>query len=83
MGIRWVRSCSSISATLNCSCSGWRTSSHSARHRSASQAFNSVKLPNLSLAASIQMRRRLSCTFFSTTPFSQPEATLQKSGSTR
>jgi len=25
------------------------------------------------------MRRRLSCTFFSTTPFSQPEATLQKS----
>jgi hypothetical protein len=34
------------------------------------------------LAASIQMRRRLSCTFFSTTPFSQPEATLQKSGRT-
>jgi hypothetical protein len=32
------------------------------------------------LVASIQMRRRLSCTFFSTTPFSQPEATLQKSG---
>ena len=34
-------------------------------------------------AASCQMRSRLSWTFFSTTPFSQPEATLQKSGSNR
>lgn len=28
-------------------------------------------------------RWRLSCTFFSTTPFSQPNATLQKSGLNR
>ena len=33
--------------------------------------------------ASIHTRRLLSWTFFSTTPFSQPEATLQKSGSNR
>lgn len=39
--------------------------------------------PKRRVAASIQMRLRLSCTFFSTTPFSQPEATLQKSGSNR
>ena len=83
MGMRCGRSLSSISATLNWSCSGWRTSSHSARQRSPSQALSSVKLPNFTLFASIQIRRRLSCTFFSTTPFSQPDATLQKSASNR
>lgn len=35
------------------------------------------------LAASIQILRRLSWTFFSTTPFSQALATLQKSASNR
>jgi hypothetical protein len=45
--------------------------------------MTSVKDPKRCLAASIQMRRRLSCTFFSTRPFSQPAATLQKSGSYR
>lgn len=49
--------------------------------RNTHQALSSVKLPNLIWAAQVQMRRRLSCTFFSTTPFSQPLATLQKSGS--
>jgi len=34
-------------------------------------------LPKRICRASIQTRRGLSCTFFSTTPFSQPEATLQ------
>ena len=51
--------------------------------RSASQVLSSSKLPKRRCPASIQMRRRLSCTFFSTTPFSQQEATLQKSGSNR
>ena len=48
-----------------------------------SQALSSAKLPNLCCCASSQMRLRLSCTFFSTTPFSQPLATLQKSASKR
>ena len=47
------------------------------------QALSSAKLPKRRLVASIQIRRRLSCTFFSTTPFSHPAATLQKSGSYR
>ena len=83
MGIRCGCSSSNISATLNCLCSGWRRSAHNDRQRSASQAFNSTNEPKRRSLASIQMRRRLSCTFFSTTPFSQPEATLQKSGSYR
>jgi hypothetical protein len=60
-----------------------RTSFHSARQRSPSQALSSTKEPKRRRPASIQMSRRLSCTFFSTRPFSQPEATLQKSGSYR
>ena len=55
----------------------------SARHRVASQALSSTNEPKRCCAASIQMRRRLSCTFFSTTPLSQPKATLQKSASNR
>ena len=42
-----------------------------------------AKLAKRRWAAACQMRRRLSWTFFSTTPFSQPEATLQNSGSNR
>jgi hypothetical protein len=83
IGIRCVRSCSSISATLNCACSGCPISAHSARHRAPSQALTSTNEPKRCWPASIQIRRRLSCTFFSTTPFSQPEATLQKSASNR
>ena len=74
MGIRCALSCLSTSATLNCLCSGCRTSAHSARPRSTTQALSSVNEPKRFLPASIQMRRRLSCTFFSTTPFSQPLA---------
>lgn len=52
-------------------------------HRSASHALSSANDPKRLVPASIQMRLRLSCTFFSTTPFSHPDATLQKSGSNR
>src|SRR5882762_8675334 len=51
MGIRCARSCSSISATLNCSCSGWRTSSHNDLQRWPNQALSSVKEPKRCLAA--------------------------------
>ena len=76
-------SCSKTSATENLLYSACRTSDHKALQRAPNQALSSMKLPNLMLAASCQMRRRLSCTFFSTTPFSHPEATLQKSGSNK
>ena len=49
----------------------------------SNQALSSPKWLNLCFLASDQTRRRASCTFFSTTPFSQPEATLKKSGSNR
>lgn len=81
--MRWGRSNSSISATVNCLWIGCTVSDHTERHRSPSHALSSVNDPKRLLAASIQIRLRLSCTFFSTTPFSQPEATLQKSGSNR
>ena len=83
MGMRCSRSNAHISATVNCRWMGCAVSAHTDRQRSPSQAFSSVKEPKRRVAASIQIRRRLSWTFFSTTPFSQPEATLQKSGSNR
>ena len=83
MLIKCSRSKSSISARVNCLCSGCGVSAHIERQRSANQALSSTNEPKRFVPASIQMRLRLSCTFFSTTPFSQPEATLQKSGSNR
>ncbi len=68
---------------LSSRCCGCGVSAHTALQRSASHALSSAKLVNLRSRASSHTRRRLSCTFFSTTPFSQPEATLQKSASNR
>ncbi len=68
---------------VRCSASGYASSDHSAWQRTSSQAFSSVKLPKRRCSAYCHRRRRLSCTFFSTIPFSQSLATLQKSGSNR
>jgi hypothetical protein len=68
---------------LKPACSGWLICCHSSRQRVPSQALSSSKLPQRRWVASSHTRRRLSCTFFSTMPFSQPLATLQKSASIR
>ena len=56
---------------------------YKARQRAAGQVLSSSKLSHLRVCASIKMRLLLPRTIFCTTPFSQPLATLQKSGSNR
>ena len=83
IGMSTRRSFSNISNTLNSVDSGWRSSLQQSRQRWPNQALSSSKVFHVSFWAASQMRLRLSCTFFSTTPFSHPEATLQKSASNR
>lgn len=49
----------------------------------ASQSFRASREDQVRALALAQSCRRRSCTFFSTTPFSQPAARLQNSGSNR
>lgn len=51
------------------------------RHRSDNQAFSSAK--DLNLGRGMKKRLRSTPTWFSTCPFSQPEAGLQATGSAR
>lgn len=54
---------------------GWRICCHSLTHSSANQSLSASKLEKWGRRC--QIRRRLSCTFFSICPFSQPDAGLQ------
>ena len=62
------RSCSSISATLNCSCSGCRPPPMSARTGPASQALSSTKEPKLKLLRRVDPDAPLGCPARSSRP---------------
>ena len=56
---------------------------HGSQSGKSAQALSVARSGQRRSAASRQMPRRRSCTFFSTMPFSQPAARLQNSGSNR
>ena len=75
------RSSSKTSQIVRSGRSGWPCALAQAKHLSSSQAFNSSKFLNRSLG--VKKRSRTKPTWFSTCPFSQPEAGVQATGSTR
>jgi len=64
--------CSGVAGCLRCA---------SSRQRVASQSFSASKLENR--ASGVNSHSRMLPTWFSTCPFSQPEAGVQATGSNR